>query len=166
MKVSPLTEYIVGVLAPILSQQPRDVDGDTELPSSDVEGYEEGDLDVDIESPIMTAPALSPKNRPSSMGISFATESDGPPTMDVCLTWARYFFNEKAKVWERRPRGNVVHLEAKDGLIKFFDANGREVAEPDAEISLSTVVRTGEGKATSLISLFLTNRLRAKEPDG
>jgi len=91
---NPLNEYITGVLAPVLDISARrtaaEIESEAELPVEDTQSYEEEMEDVDIHVPPMLHPALNPKNRPSTIGLSFVAEAAGKPVIDVCLTWARY----------------------------------------------------------------------------
>src|SRR3989442_5535624 len=84
---SPLSEYVTGVLGPIMRRTVRDIESETEIPSADeaIIG-EEGSGDSDVQSPPLLSPPLDPKSRPPSIGVTFVASSDGPPAVAVCVT--------------------------------------------------------------------------------
>ena len=83
---SPLTEYLTGVLAPITPQRERDADADSEIPSDSAQEYEDEGDDTDVSAPPLTLPALDPKSKPSSMGISFFVRATREPALETGRT--------------------------------------------------------------------------------
>jgi hypothetical protein len=118
---SPVSEYICGVLAPIVEKErePSDIDDDAQIPSEDAQTYEEETDDIDVNTPPLLYPALDPKSKPSTMGLSFVIQSQETPKLDVCLTWAKYEEftageNETVKRrWKRRPLFSILQPEMK-----------------------------------------------------
>ena len=168
MNDNPLNEYITGVLAPVLDISARrtaaEIESEAELPVEDTQSYEEEMEDVDIHVPPMLHPALNPKNRPSTIGLSFVVEAAGKPVIDVCLTWARYREIEnreiKKKSWQREPRKAVFSVNLLSSETYWIDNQGRLVTDQsDAEISFHVIVRPLEGNRY-LVNLFLVNRLK------
>src|SRR5437773_3812060 len=83
---SPLSEYVTGVLGPIMTRTARDIESENEIPSiEDGLGGEDTLTDVDVQSPPLLSPPLDPKSRPPSIGLSFAVSSVGPFAMDLCI---------------------------------------------------------------------------------
>src|SRR5260370_15460231 len=104
--LDPHNEYIVGVLAPKLEQRVEDdpdADADIaieELTDDESQGVGEG---VIIAPPSAFSPALDPKAQPRSIGLTFVvTASHGPPSIDICATWARYTPTAEGD-WQRVP---------------------------------------------------------------
>jgi hypothetical protein len=164
---NPLNEYITGVLGPISGVRVRDIDADAEIPAEDVAGYEE-EIEGEAESPFTFSPALDPRRRPPVMGISFSVRSEEIPGIKVCLTWARYFREDKK--WKRRPRWATFDLELNPGSDHdlWFGEGGKTTPDsPDAEISLHTLVRQ-ERNQQQFVSIYLVNRVpvdRDKKPE-
>jgi hypothetical protein len=95
MEASPVDEYLTGVLQPA-GVQALEADGEADrLP----EGAESGEEDTDTGGipPVVFTPAMDPRTRPSSMGLSFRVRvpDGGAPRLAACVTWARY-----QPVWE------------------------------------------------------------------
>jgi hypothetical protein len=164
---SPLNEYITGVLAPILDvadqQQPEEaVDNQAEIPTEDVkDGYEDDTDDVDVDVPPLFSPALDPKSRPPSMGLSFIVESPGKPELRICLTWARYFTTEEdgGLKWTRDPKCAVLQIDGSSNQPIHFDAAGKQVTPGNGEISFHSIFRPA-GNNRYFVTLHLVNRLR------
>jgi hypothetical protein len=90
MEASPVDEYLTGVLQPA-GVQALEADGEADrLP----EGAESGEEDTDTGGipPVVFTPAMDPRTRPSSMGVSFRVRvpDGGAPRLAACVTWARY----------------------------------------------------------------------------
>jgi hypothetical protein len=168
LRASPLNEYITGVLAPV-TERPvlLDIDSSAELPTDDVGTYEEGAEESDVFAPPLFYPALDPKRRPSTFGLSFVVESEDVPKAAVCLTWARYVFSkdESGKpLWRRQPRSAIFHIDLDKSKVLWIDGNGRQVKSRDeAEISFHVVTRKLAEKRY-LVNLYFVNRI--KPPEG
>lgn len=163
---SPLGEYVTGVLAPITERQATDIDNSAELPAEDTGVYEGETEDVDVSVPPFFHPALDPKRRPSTFGLSFVIESEGTPQASICLTWARYsFFKDENKnpFWRRQPRFAVLPVEFDKSTVLWIDDTGRLVeSEKQAEISLHVVVK-GLQQSRYLVNLYFVNRIEPPE---
>jgi hypothetical protein len=143
----PLEEYITGVLAP-KSSTSTDFD-----PDAEDEPVAEGDPDADDQADPgpsadlgLTVPALDPRSRPASVGISFSLQSAEMPQIDICCTWARY---EEAQGWQRSPR------TAQWDAIQCLP--GDQIFTPPADTQVQVIVRTrlqGDARRTSV---FLVN---------
>lgn len=142
-----------------------DVDADTELPGVDLETLEETGRDADVQAPILTAPALSPRSRPSSLGISFAATCSGKIELELCLTWARYLFLEGTRQWQRRPRYCILTMNLAKNDEKYYGPDGRETSEDNAEIMLTVLVRQPAADSETIVSVFLTNKLKNSSAD-
>ncbi len=124
---SPLTEYVTGVLGPILNGSVRDIESATELPSFD-EGYtsEEVSEDTDVQAPPFLPPPLDPKSRPPSIGLTFVVSASGNPVIDVCAVWSRYT-QVPGPRWVRAPRIFTTRLSESDQVI-WLNSEGRQVS--------------------------------------
>ena len=115
----PREEYITGVLAPHRSTS-VEPDADTELVGEDrVSDDDQGDGGVEILAPTtldhLIYPALDPRARAASLGLSFAVAcTGGSPVADLCFTWGRYA-PEIGGGWRRRPLGELWDEVALDG---------------------------------------------------
>ena len=158
---NPLTEYLTGVLAPFSSPSERNVDSDSPLPQVGPQWDEDEGDDADVEAPPLVPPALDPKSRPGSMGISFFVTSDQEPALDVCLTWARYKKVETATVtaWQREPHSHVetIRLDSED--IVWIADDGATTTANGAVVSFERRVR-GLAGGESHVTLYLVNRIR------
>lgn len=154
---NPLDEYITGVLAPLSEIPPQpDIDDNAELPSEETRRSEEDDApEPEIAAPPAFSPVLNPQNRPHSIGLSFVVEYEGTPSLDICLTWARY--EQEGPNWRRRPRFSVIS-QVSGAQVYRLDSNGAETAGA-AEVSLHIIVRTRDNR-TSLVTAYLVNRLQ------
>jgi hypothetical protein len=109
----PREEYITGVLAPHRAAS-VETDAEEDLQGDDATGADDqADPGEGVQSPAGTAidhlvcPALDPRARPASLGLSFAlSDRGGHPTVDLCCTWARYARDAHGG-WQRQPRGHV-----------------------------------------------------------
>ncbi|HWL62338.1 MAG TPA: DISARM system helicase DrmA [Steroidobacteraceae bacterium] len=114
---------------------------------------------------------------PSSLGLTFCVGPD-VKTLDVTARWGSYarvpkeehdytrprknretgeVQDTKVKVWRRTPRGGLVTLTLKDGLIKPIAPD----SEQD-EVRIQGAVRTN-AKGERLVTLFLVNDQREPE---
>jgi len=110
IKLRPDLVYSVGILSPRRIEADIDVLNDHGLPSSEEGGGstnvgEEGDNSA--EAP--PAPWIDPISKPSSMGLSLTCISDlETPQFDLCVTYARYVFDEANKTFTRAPRAIIL----------------------------------------------------------
>jgi len=163
---SPLNEYITGVLAPITEELTADIDSSAELPVEDTGTYEGETEDVDVSVPPFFYPALDPKRRPSTFGLSFVVEAEGIPEASVCLTWARYFFfkDEAGRpAWKRQPRYAIFPVRFDSSHVLWIDEKGRRVeSERQAEISFHVMVKPLQERRY-LVNLYFVNRIKPPE---
>src|SRR5438034_4932597 len=132
---SPLTEYICGILAPLVSDTVPDIDADAAIPAADGGIFEDDSEDEEVNAPPLLSPALDPRSRPSSMGLSFVVESEKQPNLQVCLTWARYVPapSENGVSWRREPRYFIQDLTSGHNRTVFVDASGQSTTRERAE---------------------------------
>lgn len=160
---NPVNEYITGVLAPIPVQVVTEIDNEAEIPSEDTQTYEDEMADVDVKAPPVFYPALDPKSKPSTMGISFVLEAENEPKIRICLTWARYKTEETKdgkRVWRREPHYVIFSVKVDSDKILWFDESGRQVDNPlMADISFHILVRSSEN-SRYFVSLWLVNRIK------
>jgi hypothetical protein len=130
----PCEEYLTGVLAPHRSAS-VDIDADAELAGeAAVRADDQADPGASVLAPApadhLVCPALDPRARPSSLGVSFTlTAAKGPPAMDVCCTWARYARHSSGG-WQREPRGHLWTAVAITGAPlsrRFPEDSGVEI---------------------------------------
>jgi hypothetical protein len=159
---SPLGEYITGVLAPIMERRERpvlDIDESAELPVEDTASYEDETADVDVSVPFFY-PALDPKRRPSTMGLSFVVRAEGIPEISVCITWASYHFLKEEKIWIREPHYAVFSIRLDSNITYWIDGNGQQTGSSEqAAISFHTVIRPLHDDRR-LVNLYLVNRIK------
>jgi len=160
---NPINEYITGVLAPIPTQVIPEIDSEAEIPAEDTQKYEDEMADVDVNAPPIFYPALDPKSKPSTMGISFILEAKNNPKIRVCLTWARYRMKKNKKVfWTREPRYMIFSTNV-DSDTLWIDESGRQVTDPSkAEISFHVIVQHFD-KNRYFVNLYLVNRIKMDE---
>ncbi|MDR2720583.1 MAG: DISARM system helicase DrmA [Nitrososphaerota archaeon] len=160
--VNPASEFITGVLAPIEGQL-QDLDDELDIPleTNETETEEETGTDADINVLPIFQPALDPKNKPSTMGISFVIHCDESPLIDVCLTWARYrgLLNEKGRVnkWQRVPKTLIMSIDFKNQPV-WIDSNGNIGTQAGAELSFHAIANPLQN-GNYFIHLYVVNRL-------
>jgi len=156
---SPLNEYVTGVLAPVTNSIAPSIDDDAEIPMNDLESSEEDD-DSDANPTPLFSPVLDPKNRPPSMGLSFAAEISSNSKIRICLTWARYFnIDDDSKKWQRKPRYSVLNLNLNsDDYVIYLDDRGEDVVHKEAEIALHVNIRPSKSYQ-KIVTLYLVNNI-------
>jgi hypothetical protein len=157
----PLDEYIVGVLAPFTAPS-IEVDSEEELVGDQFVGADD-DQDPGEPVPGQTGGAgsqlpsltLDPRARPSSMGLSFAIASPGPPRLDLVATWARYN-KDSSGSWQRRPHGSLWRgVDCSRGPILAG------TSDPEVQVRLRSRREPG---GTWRVSIFLVNSTHVR-PD-
>lgn len=191
LDASPLDEYLTGVLQPAgLSSATLDVEGMIDHISEGVANGEE-DLEDSEILPAVFSPALDPRARPSSIGLSFRVRAVGTsPRFRICVSWARYQViseenltkedeldrvdtavvqgNNKRGLsgqsrWQRHPR--VCVLDLSESATVYLGEGGR-VAPDRAEISLHFRLDSERGEpGTFGVLIQLVNRIRPADPD-
>jgi hypothetical protein len=154
---SPLNEYISGVLAPQMPDIRRDIEGESEMMRGESQVYEDEAGEPDIQTPPLLSPALDPKSRPTSMGMSFLLHATKAPEFDVCITWAKYEAIA-TRNWQRRPRLCIQTLRLeKDGDF-WFDSRAQQTEQHDAEASFHVRIRPRQ-KNLYFVTLYFVNRI-------
>jgi hypothetical protein len=158
----PRNEYIAGVLSPKGAMPLTDPDTDSGL-VGEAQDYDEDNSDVDGASYDFVQPALDPRALPHSMGISFTAESNGKPSLKLCVTWARY--HAESDRWKRQPRAYVSPvIEIDDAPQRHYvKAGGTKCKKAsEAEISLHLISRK-VGDRLWHISVYLVNEIRSAD---
>ena len=109
--------YSVGILSPRKIEAVEEALNDQGLPSSESAGpnIEEGGDSSDEAPP---APWIDPTSKPSSMGLSLTCISNlDIPQFDVCMTYARYVFDETEKTFSRAPRAITLSWDQLEPYI-------------------------------------------------
>jgi len=123
----PRSEYITGVLAPVIQERHPDPDGDMdELIVEVSDDEDQGAEGVVVAAPSVFSPALDPKAQPRSIGLSFVIVSNTTrPKLDVCASWARYEPHADGG-WIRHPQAivfNSISFTANPRLHTNFDVD-------------------------------------------
>lgn len=172
---NPLGEYVTGILRPSAKKQSpyERVDSEPEIePVADSASYEEDDVDTAEEHPpVLFSPALDPKSHPSMMGISFVVEGSQPLTLEICITWGRYFNGtEESKksdesLWKRHPRYWCKTVEIEDEKVFYLvpketgEVFDLPSADNRAEASVHIRVTESPGGDGKRIHIHLVNRI-------
>jgi len=104
----PVKEYLAGVIIP---KKCRETMPNPDSESSEAVGEDSLADDDNVDELIMafTPSELDPQMKPRSFGISFVVEGE-KPSFRICMTWGRYFRDEKNKVWQRKPYRAIKHI--------------------------------------------------------
>jgi hypothetical protein len=163
--VTPLEEYVTGVLAPHEAPAVAEIDSDDDLLGEDDEG---ADDQADVGAPAVPlgaspvggpgrSPSLDPRVRPCSIGLSILLEGE-TPTIDICATWAWYERNGPT-AWQRDPRSQLwtsVDCTTQRQSYQCTDQDG--VREASIEIRARAVPQGWR------VSIFLVNTTRIGHP--
>ncbi len=167
MHEDPGNEYITGVLGPVaerFAEDTSEIGEAEEIPLQEVAAATAADDNQyeppEVSAPPLFYPALHPKARPPTMGISFTVQSSGSPSLEVCLTWATYSQETEngETVWKRKPKSAVVKIA--EGLTYpiWFDGNGNKSQKGQGEVSLHYTCQQS-GVNQYYVSLYLVNEL-------
>lgn len=183
MDKSPLSEYITGVLAPIINNSAREIlnlnNEDTQL-EQEIEqklkknlneniDYDEelSESDIDLNSVPAFSSSLDPQNKPPSMGLSFIVECSEKPEAEICLTWAFYEARKKSEkarsksLWIRTPFYKIVQTNLNNNSVYYYNKHGHQVNSLDSAcISFHVISRKLKEKCY-FVSLYLVNRTNA-----
>lgn len=169
----PLTEYVTGILSP------RKISPETALEYETVEGIagseettpgledEEEDKDIGLNF----NPALDPRRLPRSFGLSFIIKpkTGKTPKLGICITWARYFWDDKRQVWKRAPRAYFLEIPLKPCVARgkcpyeysIPDPEKKEITQllgtTEAELSLKVITRRKQNHL--YVSVFVMNMI-------
>lgn len=162
--VTPLDEYITGVLAPRDAVPREEIDATDDLLG---EADESADDQVDAGSPalppatlaagVSRSPCLDPRSRPSSIGLSIVVHG-ARPQLDVCTTWA-WYVQAGETAWQREPKHDVW-----TGLDCTRPREVRDVLEPDGVRRVSVELRSRQAGNAWHVSIFLINTTRVDRP--
>src|SRR5262245_43489202 len=163
--VTPLEEFVTGVLAPREAPAAPEIDSADDLLGEDDEAADDqGDAGAPAVPPGANplggagrSPSLDPRLRPCSIGLSMLVEGDAP-TVDVCATWAWY---EKSGLtaWQREPRYRLW-----SGVECTRQRANQQCTEPDGLREIAIEVRCRPAGAAWRVSLFLVNTTRTGDP--
>jgi len=158
MEQNPLSEYITGILSPAGSQGSLSVDDQAEIPEQGGGNREDDNSDNSVNISNLLAPALDPKNVPSSMGISFLLKSESKPNIQCCITWARYYEKEgQTSVWVRHSRNSVISIDLEGPEQVFHIDSTGKIVTSNPEISIHVYVRMR--KEVRHVTVLLVNRI-------
>lgn len=104
----PYDEYLTGILIPKNWSEKYLEENDTEL-GIDSGNAEDDSSDIEMLSNI--APALDPRSKPRSIGISFRLKGTDP-SFRLCLTWGRYRLQDGK--WKRNPNYKIIDVKLLD----------------------------------------------------
>ena len=163
---NPVFEYITGVLGPYRpAPHERDIDAEAEIPFGESGVFEDEMDDRPVYQPPYFSPAMDPNERPPSMGISFTVYDPlDRPSLSICLTYARYFFDKESGVWKRRPRYFIKKFDSVNRPLRLFiSREGRECEENQAEIALHIIPKKID-ENTYHIAIYIVNLMRLPPP--
>jgi len=163
--VTPLDEYITGVLAP------RDAPASVEIDAADAllgEGDDSAEDEADSGAPAVPpgvtpttsegrSPSLDPRCRPCSIGISVLVEGN-QPSLDICSTWAWY---EQAgqTAWQREPKYDLW-----SAIDCTTPRDSKNCGEPDGIRGIALEVRCKAFGNGWRVSVFLVNTTQTDRP--
>ncbi len=147
----PVDEYIAGVLAP---HRPGSVELDADDDLVGDQGFmpdDQMDPGPGVASPCfdptaLPSPALDPRSRPASLGLSFCLDGDGP-AVDLCCSWARYR-QVAGGGWERHPDVQVWE--------EISCTRGHQLT-PASDAGIRVHVRSRWHEGRWRVSVFLVN---------
>jgi hypothetical protein len=142
----PLDEYITGVLAPRDAPEQELDSEDEELGEDEFAGDDQADPGGSVAPAGTAVPALDPRSRPASLGISFSVRANEGPIINIRCTWARY--EQTAHGWQRSPR-----LGSWDSV----DCSDTPPLISPADPGVQVVVRASHRDTAWRISIFLVN---------
>lgn len=152
----PKKEYITGVLTP-QGTELRDPDRSAEMIKKEVDG-DEIESSPNSDSMVSQNSFLDPKSRPHSIGLSFNVSEN--PSLDICITWARYNEDEEEEKYHRLPKNTVLRDISGEQDI-FFGPEG-ECEREEAPLRLQVVKRELENGKYH-IRLSLVNNIEQED---
>jgi hypothetical protein len=161
--VSPLDEYITGVLAPCEAREIEEIDASDDLLGEDDEAADDRfDAGAPAAPPGVTptsgpgrSPALDPRARPCSIGLSVLVQGD-KPSMEICVTWA-WYSPAGPVAWRREPRFDLRS-------VICTETSNWEVKEPDGIRKVVVQVRSRPAGNAWRVSVFLINATASAKP--
>ena len=175
--------YSLGILAPKKKQgHPEDIQAELIIENGaemSGEGVVEGE-----EAP--PAPWIDPTAKPSSMGLSFTCATDDEiPKFGICITYARYQYDESDESFLRIPRACILPWETLESVITSGNRTSKAIvwlspkdvsqeqlelvvcSKEKAEIGLNLTIRSGFMN-TDLFSItcLIHSRIPPRAEDG
>lgn len=163
--VTPDDEYLCGVLAPKESILLAEEDADFELiAEQDERADDQTDPGAPVGSPggnprtdVGRSPALDPKSRPCSIGMSFLLAGENL-RVDICATWA-WYQQPEPPVWIRDPRN---HISLNVNCSK--DRQTIDLPEQDGIHRVQVEIRSRAQGPNRRVSIYLVNASMVARP--
>ncbi|PNE18212.1 hypothetical protein V511_12750 [Mesotoga sp. Brook.08.YT.4.2.5.1] len=155
----PWKKYVTGVLAPISELKSERVEFDNSSVIADAmiaESPEEALSDDEIQDSILMSPALDPKKKPSSFGISFYIKRQATkgPWFEYCLTWATY--SKEDSYYKRHPAYFIGQIESEGCQEIYLTESGERCDKTSARLSFRVVIEE-YNNSTYSANLFILN---------
>lgn len=178
VKYNPATEYLVGTVIPMDWKPPikdkRTMDdlGSENINDIDYVGSDDSNFGMDNVLG-NNSPILNPNSQIRSFGLSFMVNSQENISLDICVTWGRYFKDDDSeegfslngvlskrqsndKMWKRESFGEVRKVNVDNS---FKNGNKIPVYESD-DGSVNLFIKRQElNENRSHISIYLINNL-------
>lgn len=140
VKYNPATEYLVGTVIPMDWKPPikdnRTMDDLDSVNINDVDYVGSDDSNSGIDNVLgNNSPILNPNSQIRSFGLSFMVDSQENISLDICVTWGRYFKDEDSEegfslngvlskrqsddlMWKRESFGEVRNVNVDNSFKK------------------------------------------------
>lgn len=147
----PYDEYLTGVIVPknYINNELEEIDTELGLDSGNAE-----DDSSDIEFLSNISPALDPRSKPKSIGLSFRLEGDDP-SLKLCLTWGRYILENGN--WKRKPDYKIIEVKM-DEIPEDRYVFKNIYRKNDGEIDLALIKKLVQNNTIS-VTINLINNL-------
>lgn len=178
VKYNPATEYLVGTVIPMDWKPPikdkRTMDGLDSENINDIDYVGSDDSNSGMDNVLgNNSPILNPNSQIRSFGLSFMVNSQEDISLDICVTWGRYFKDNDSeegfslngvlskrqsddKMWKRESFGEVRRVNVDNS---FKNGNKIPVYESD-DGSINLFIKRQElNDNKSHISIYLINNL-------
>lgn len=178
VKYNPATEYLVGTVIPMEWKPPikdkRTMDDlDSEI-INDIDYVGSDDSNSGIDNVLgNNSPILNPNSQIRSFGLSFIVNSQENVSLDICVTWGRYFKDEDSEegfslngvlskrksedvFWRRESFGEICTVNVDNSFKK---GNKIPIYDSDDGLINLFIKRQELDKNKSHISIYLINNL-------
>ena len=157
---NPAIEYLTGILIPQQMDQNVAEISSLEGEVTSDNGITDSEEYADDDNITTIIPSdLDPSQRARSFGISFVATPD--PSLDMCITWARYIkdTNEEGKeIWKRKPFYKLYTN------IDFDEFDGTEIIDENGEKPLKLYVKKSTLPNNRFnIMISLVNNMKSNE---
>ena len=178
VKYNPATEYLVGTVIPMDWKPPikdnRTMDDLDSVNINDVDYVGSDDSNSGIDNVLgNNSPILNPNSQIRSFGLSFMVDSQENISLDICVTWGRYFKDEDSEegfslngvlskrqsddlMWKRESFGEVRNVNVDNSFKK---GKKIRVYESDDGLINLFIKRQELNENKSHISIYLINNL-------